>query len=138
MLRVARPLEVTFGGPAKATAGQKVVLSGKSPAKGQLTFELAYRRDRLKERFARRRTFDPSDETLAKYQATYDTARDLVCCRQSMEVNAGLFSTEFEIPASANGPCVIRAILKGEDGLGLGSMDLEISRANDGESGNNP
>ena len=128
LLRIRRPLRVDFGGPKKAVAGQPILLSGKLPAAGKLRLELAYTRDRLPLRFARRRDFDPSDAALDSYQPVYEAARDLVCHQVELTLPRGLFSTEFTIPAEVHGSCVIRAVLESDSGLGLGSTDIEIAK----------
>lgn len=129
LLRLPRPQEVIFAGPAEATAGQTIQVSGKSPVSGTLRLELAYQRDRLKERFKRRRRFDPSSNSLAEYQAVYDSARQLVCSSVEIKTNRGFFSTKLTIPQDISGPCVIRAVVNSTEGVAIGSAAIEISES---------
>ena len=126
LLRLPRPEEVIFAGPAKAEAGSTIQVSGKSPVAGTLKLELAYQRDRLKERFKRRRRFDPSSNSLAEYQAVYDSARQLECRTVELKTNRGFFSTKLSIPQDIHGPCVIRAVVTSENGIAIGSSKIEI------------
>ena len=128
LLKLPRPDSIDFGSQQDATAGETLVISGKSPKSGTMTLELAYRRDRLRKRFRRRRMYDSSDASFEDYQKVYDQSRDLVAKRVSVEVNQGLFSTKLEIPEDVSGACVIRAYIDAEDGVAIGSTPIQIKK----------
>ncbi|MEL7497562.1 MAG: C25 family cysteine peptidase [Planctomycetota bacterium] len=128
LLSIPRPQKITFGTTPKPQAGETITISGKSPSEGTMVLELAYRRDRLKERFPRRRRYDSSEASFTDYQQTYDQARNLVCCQVEVEVKRGMFSAEMTIPSDVDGDCVVRAMLESNDGPGLGSTAIEIQK----------
>ena len=129
LLRLPRAKQIQLGDRIDASAGDTLTISGKVPVGGKLTLELSYRRDRLRERFKRRRAFDPSEESLQSFQTTYDQSRQLICQRVDVEVNRGLFAAKLEIPEDVHGECVIMARLDSSSGPALGSVPVKIAKS---------
>lgn len=128
LLRVKRPRSIKLAVAEQGVAGETVKVTGVAPGTGELTLELAYRRDRLRERRPSRRKFDPSDAALSAYQVTYEKALDSTCNAQTISVTAGPFETELLVPAGANGACVLRGRLQTSQGLAIGAQPIEISK----------
>lgn len=128
LLKMPRPAKIDFGTQEDATAGETLIISGKSPTSGTMVLELAYRRDRLRKRFPRRSKYDSSNESFETYQEVYDQSRDLVVQRASVKVKQGLFSTKLEIPENVSGACVIRAYIDAKDGVAIGATPIKIKK----------
>lgn len=128
LLRLKRPSRVTVDVADKSISGSRLIIKGDVPSGGELTLELAYQRDRLRQRAPRRNQYDSSDESLLGFQKTYDEARELVCCSTTLSVTKGPFATELIIPDDAVGRCVVRAVLVSDQGLGIGSDRVVIKR----------
>ena len=129
LLRLKRPEKIEIEVPATSVAGKTVKIRGGVPADGDLKIELSYQRDRLRQRFPRRREFDSSDDSLNNYQKTYEQAQNLICATIVIPVTRGAFETELTIPADAKGRCVVRAMLNGGAVFALGSQPIEVKKA---------
>ena len=129
LLRLKRPAKIKVNAADEAIAGDKLIVSGNADAAGELTVELAYRRDRFRRRPPRRKEYDSSEASFKLYQETYEQTQNLVCATQKIAVSAGEFKTELTVPADAIGKCVVRAMLVSEKGFGLGSKPVEIKKA---------
>lgn len=128
LLKLHRPQVIEISATEKAVAGETLSIQGVSPAAGTLTIELAYRRDRLQQRFKRRRDYDSSDASFEDYQKTYDQARNLVASRLTLKVDRGPFETKLNVPEGVAGDCVIRGLLESPDVVGIGSTELLIEK----------
>jgi hypothetical protein len=111
LLRVPRPrpmkmqVEISPGDPSTA------LVTIDAPSSGNLIVDLSYKRDRLRFRPERRKSFDPSRAALEAFDETYRKSNDLTCCSQTFQVDAGPFKAELPIPSDANGECHVRALL---------------------------
>ena len=128
LLRLKRPHEVVVDAEATASAGSAMTVSGNVPANGSLVLELAYERDRLRQRPPRRKNYDSSERSLVGYQDTYEKAQDLVCCSKIISVRKGKFETQIIVPTDAIGRCVVRAMLKSSEAFALGSTRVEVTK----------
>jgi hypothetical protein len=128
LLRLKRPAMVEVETDASVVAGGKLKIDCKIPFDGELRLELAYKRDRLRKRMARRKTFDGSDASLKKFQETYDQAIDLVWVEKSIDTKQGSVTVELDVPAGMTGKCLVRAILVSKEGFGLGSNPIVVKR----------
>ena len=128
LLKLHRPQAIEISTAEKAIAGETLSIQGVSPASGTLTIELAYRRDRLQQRFKRRRDYDSSDASFDDYQKTYDQARDLVAFRKVVKVDQGPFESKLIVPDGVSGACVVRGLLESPDLVGIGSTNVIIEK----------
>ncbi len=127
LLQLKRPNTVELQAPCLVTAGDSIQITGNSPMAGELVLEVCYARDRFRVRPPRRKDYDSSDSSFQGYQKVYESAQQLVCYRETIDVNEGSFETNFLIPRDANGECVVRAILMAGGKIGLGSAPIEIT-----------
>ncbi len=112
LLRVPRPSPMEMKAELASDSLTDIHVNGLAPADGELVLDLAYKRDRLRFRPQRRKSFDSSRTELAKYDETYRKSNDLICVSQTLKVNQGTFSAELPIPAAASGECYVRGYLK--------------------------
>ncbi|MGI9519491.1 MAG: C25 family cysteine peptidase [Pirellulaceae bacterium] len=128
LLRVARPASIQLA--AEPTdEGDRVVVTGSSPHAGQLLLELVYCRDRFHERPPRRREFTNDPDVLTEYAEIYQKANCRTVSEQSVEVAAGPFRVELEVPEWARGRCVVRGFLQDdEQRYALGASDIKLER----------
>jgi len=103
-------------------------IKGGVPADGNLKVELTYQRDRLRQRFPRRKEFDSSDDSFNAYQKTYEQAQDLICTSIVIPVTKGAFETELTVPPDAIGRCLVRAMLNSGEVFALGSHPVEVKK----------
>jgi hypothetical protein len=127
LLRLKRPDKVELQAPPLVNAGDSIQVTGNSPAAGKLVLEVCYARDRFRVRPPRRKDYDSSESSFQSYQKTYESTQQLVCYRETIDVNQGPFETDFQIPREANGDCVVRAVLLAAGKIGLGSSPIEIT-----------
>ena len=126
LLRLHRPESLKLSVPENLVAGQEIIVEGVAKEPGQLQLDLAYRRDRFRNRPPRRRSYQPSDEVFDEYQKVYERTQDLVCSRLEQKVDAGPFRIEFEIPSDCSGDCHVRGFLETESGIAMGSVDVFV------------
>lgn len=126
LLRLKRPAPLELRVNSVAVVGDQLKVTGVSPEAGNLIIELAYPRDRFRERPRRRVEFDPSDESLEEYQSTYEKIHDLVWASQTIVVDAGAFEVMLPIPLEMRGRCLVRGMLQTADRLAIGSVPIEV------------
>ena len=126
LLRLKRPAQLELQVNPVAVVGDQLKVTGVSPEAGNLIIELAYPRDRFRERPRRRVEFDPSDESLEEYQSTYEKIHDLVWVSQTIVVDAGAFEVMLPIPLEMRGRCLVRGMLQTADRLAIGSVPIEV------------
>ena len=126
LLRLKRPAPLEMRVNSDAVVGDQLKVTGVSPEAGNLIIDLAYPRDRFRERPRRRGEFDPSDESLAEYQSTYEKIHDLVWASQTIVVDAGAFEVMLPIPLEMRGRCLVRGMLQTADRLAIGSVTVEV------------
>ena len=126
LLRLKRPAQLELQVNPVAVVGDQLKVAGVSPEAGNLIIELAYPRDRFRERPRRRVEFDPSDESLEEYQSTYEKIHDLVWVSQTIVVDAGAFEMMLPIPLEMRGRCLVRGMLQTADRLAIGSVPVEV------------
>lgn len=134
LLRLKRPGKIKLATSSRVAAGTKLNVRGSVPGNGNLVIELAYERDRLRERRPRRKDYDSSNESFRSYQATYEKAHDLVCSSKLIAVSNGEFETEINIPADSVGRCVVRAMLESDEMFAIGSAPVEVTRVAETQS----
>ena len=128
LLRIKRPEKITLSIPKEAVSGESMAVKGNAPVEGNLTVELAYQRDRLRNRRPSRREYVATEEEFKSYQATYEQSQDLVWVKQTIAVKAGEFETNLDVPDELVGRCLVRAMLVSENSFGLGSAGIEIKK----------
>lgn len=129
LLRVQRPRQIELA--AETSKEQdKLTVRGISPHPGSLMVELVYCRDRFHKRPPRRPEFKWDDETLDSYREVYEQSNCRTVSVKQMDVPAGEFEFELEIPDWAKGRCVVRGYLQQPDQkrYALGASELNIKR----------
>lgn len=129
MLRLAYPTEVRLAAPHEAKPGEKLRIEGTSKIAGQAVLELLCRRDCHKQPLPSRERFDPTDRALAQYQPVYEQALDRTFGRWSLNLPAGSFATEIEVPRGTTGPCHLRLAVANHDTHALGATNLYVRPA---------
>ncbi len=129
LLRVKRPKKIELLADDVADSGGPLRVRGVSPAAGELTVELVYRRDRFRQRPPYRREYDSSDEAFRDYQAVYEASQQRTCDSQTVLVPEGPFDIELKIPESAVGSCTVRCMLNSSETFGLGARPIEIRKS---------
>ncbi len=128
LLRLKRPETIKLDSEPKSVAGNEILVHGIAPMDGNLVLELAYERDRLRERPPRRKIYDSSDDSFFGYQQTYELAQKLVCNSVVIPVSQGKFETKIFVPIDAVGRCVVRGMMESDGKFALGSTKVEISK----------
>lgn len=128
LLRLKRPDRLELQAKHVPVLGNQIQVSGVSQEAGDLVIELAYPRDRFRERPRRRVNYDPSNESLSEYQRTYEKTHDLVWVTKTISVGAGPFKATLPIPAEIRGACIVRGMLQTADHFSIGSAPIEISK----------
>ncbi|MDA7906091.1 C25 family cysteine peptidase [Mariniblastus sp.] len=128
LLRLKRPESLELQVNPVAVVGDQLQVTGVSPEAGDLMIELAYPRDRFRERPRRRVKYDPSNESLEEYQRTYEKTHDLVWVSKTISIGAGPFAATLSIPADIRGRCIVRGMLQTADRLAIGSVLIEVSK----------
>ncbi len=130
LLRLKRPDPLELQVKHFPTLENQLQVSGVSPKSGDLRIELAYPRDRFRERPRRRVKYDSSNESLREYQRTYEKTHDLVWVTKTIPVGAGPFKVTLPIPAEIRGDCIVRGMLQSADHFSIGSVPVEILKNN--------
>ena len=130
LLRLKRPKTLELQVNRIPLLGNQLQVSGVSPVAGDLMIELAYPRDRFRERPRRRVKYDPSNESLVEYQRTYEKTHDLVWVTKTISVESGPFKTTLPIAAEIRGDCIVRGMLQSENHFSIGSASVEIQKIN--------
>lgn len=100
------------------------------PLAGTATLELVVRRDRTTFAPPVRHTFQPTEAFLSSLSATYKAANDPRLAVQTIEVSAHQpVECTFQIPAEQQGPCYIRAFVRGKTGCALGACAVQVPPA---------
>jgi hypothetical protein len=111
LLRVRRPQPLELQVELSTDDRRSARVTVDAPSSGELLLDVCYKRDRLRFRPERRKSFDVSPASLIAFEETYRKSNDLTCCSQTYHIEAGSFSAELPIPADANGECHVRAYL---------------------------
>ena len=130
LLRLKRPKPLELQVNRIPLLGNQLQISGVSPVAGDLMIELAYPRDRFRERPRRRVKYDPSNDSLVEYQRTYEKTHDLVWVTKTISVESGPFKTTVPIDAEIRGDCIVRGMLQCENHFSIGSASVEIQKIN--------
>jgi hypothetical protein len=143
MLRLVYPQEVSLAAPREIESGQKLRIEGTSAVAGQAVLELICRRDCHKQAPPLRERFDPTDRALEAFQPVYERTLDRCWGRWSLNLPAGNFSTEIEVPPASSGPCHLRLAVVNHASHALGATNLYVrpvasSRSAKAHLGNEP
>lgn len=126
LLRLNHPGVVELRLPDHGIPGQALAVRGLSGFDGQLTLELAYRRDQVRRElntFADFRTGQGREHM----QQRYTSANQRVIAQQDVLVRGGAFETELVIPSDLpRGRYAVRAFLEGEGGWEVGYHELNV------------
>lgn len=134
LLRIKRPKRLALkieSDQLSYTTGDLVEVSGVAPESGKLRVELAYQRDRFRQRPTYRSKYDPSESAFAQIQQDYDSANDQVCIEKEISARSGAFKTNIKIPAGVSGRCDLRVMLTSDKVLAVDSIPIRIKRSRD-------
>lgn len=126
LLKLHRPNNLKLDAPKNIASGQQITVSGFAEQSGELKMDLAYRRDRFRNRPPRRRSYEPSHATFASYQKVYEETQDLKVQTISRRISKGPFSIQMAVPDDCSGDCHIRGELVAENYFAIGATDIEI------------
>ncbi len=132
LLRVKRPPKLALkikSGETSFSAGEAIELAGVAPIAGTIRIELAYQRDRFRQRPNFRQMYDPSEEAFEKIHQDYVAANDLVCIKKEIATRGGDFATSIQVPAGISGRCDLRVMLTGDQSIALDSLPVRIKRS---------
>ena len=127
LLRLPHPKEVRVRAPETVEAGKEITVEGHCALDGFCTVELVVRRDRLTFNPTARSRYVDDDDALAKFQEVYQKANDPRLASVTVPLRNGMFQTRLKAPASARGPCHVRVFVQSEQGVGIGSSDVQIT-----------
>lgn len=127
LLRMRQGSPIDLQVPQQLRAGQTVKVAGTCPTPGRLRLELVCRRDRQKAPAPKRRTFDPSNESLRAYDVVYQQANDRSWQSRLYAFDGGDFETELSVPWECRGACVVRVFVEGQDSFALGAQSVYVS-----------
>jgi hypothetical protein len=128
MLRLAYPQQVVLSAPSELAAGQRVRIEGRSKVAGAAVLELVCRRDGHKQPPPVRDRYDPTDKALAAFQPIYEQTLDRCWGRWSMNVPAGVFATEIEVPRQATGHCHLRLLVGNHVAHAAGTTSVMVEQ----------
>jgi hypothetical protein len=138
LLRIKRPEKIELQADDVVESGDVLHVTGVSPAAGEMTVELVYRRNRFRQRPPYRREYDSSDKAFCAYQDVYENSHQLTCDCKTIVVNKGPFDVELQVPETAGGSCAIRCMLNSQKTFGLGARPIEVrKKVRDSEARNN-
>ncbi len=128
LMRMPYPKKVELESKYNVEAGSTFSVKGSSPVSGELTIELAVRRDALRFSAPARRRYVSTDEALNGLQDTYERALDQRWTSQTKQIQKGAFAQEISVPEQARGLCHVRAMVKGEATVAIGATDVFVGR----------
>lgn len=111
-----------------AYAGEKLTIGGSSPISGELTLELAVRRDRLKTPIPARSKFEFNKSALVAMDRQHEQANDKIVWSRKFATQVQDFETTIDLPKDAGGPYVVRAFVKGETEIAIGGVSLVVRK----------
>ena len=126
LLRIEVPRLVSISTDKKVIAGNKLMIRGNSPIGGRCLVELACRRDRMTFDFSRRMNLEGGHETLVGMNETYARANNQVWNRREVQLRAGEFAIEIDVPKKARGHAHARLMVEGDNDIALGATDVYI------------
>lgn len=127
LLKLNQPSPITIRALSAASPGGSIQIDGLCPIAGQLTLELAYRRDQLQPNLPKLNAFskDPADRELT--QNKYLAANRRVISLKQLAVNAGDFSAQVTVPTDLlRGPYCIRAFAESNSRWATGYQTISI------------
>lgn len=131
LVRVQRPRELILRlESARPATDGNLALRGEAPFAGQLTIEICYPRDRLRQRPILRDKSKLNNEGMLAFQAEYENAIDQVCQQFRVDVNSGEFRQAIHLPPGVEGRIVIRAFLESPNNCAVGGVRTELDLSN--------
>ena len=123
LLRIKRPEKLALTSEVDQP-GNLIRAAGRAPFEGKARVTVSYKRDRFRFRPVRRDEYNPDD--FASYQESYDKAQQLVCSEQTVDIAAGDFQVDIQVPENANGECIVQVYLQGETGFAIDSVPIQL------------
>lgn len=129
LLRIPYPQKISLEIEKVAAADSVLHVTGTSPLAGQLRVELTLVRDRLPEGVAPLSSYRGTTEQHEAMQRTYERSNDLLVSSHEQSVDAGPFSLDIAIPATAKGRYIVSAYVYGNDSWAVGSERLSVRKS---------
>lgn len=127
LTRVQRPAVLTLSlASTELLPRSELEIRGTAPFGGEITLEVCYSRDRLRQRPLTRDRSKLTPEGMLDLQADYERTQNEVCQQQRFQVEAGDFSRKLTLPADLEGAVIIRAFLQSDQGVAVGGVRGEI------------
>jgi hypothetical protein len=120
------PQQGSLIAPDVATAGSRIEIQGNCPIDGPAIVELVLRRDRLPGGIVAHTRYATGAKDRDEFAATYHGANDLRLAATEIHVVEGHFTTDFEVPALAEGACRIRLLATGTDDCAVAACSIRI------------
>ena len=129
LLRLHYAQEITLDVPARAVAGTRLTVRGRSPLAGQATVELAVRRDRLTFAAPPRDDYPRASDELAQFQETYARANDRRLAMLTVPIQAGRFEVQLTVPEGEPGACQVTMFVEGTAGFAAAAAEVRLVAA---------
>ncbi len=126
-IRMQHSQQIHIDCPDSLAPGEVCRVQVDSPVAGKLTFEFAYRRDRIPTELLSRPEFSESPEVLRLLDEFHAKANDLVIDRQILEY-AQPQEIIYRIPEDAQGKYVVRVYVEGQDDWSSGAKQLTVRK----------
>jgi hypothetical protein len=120
-----QPREVKLALPDSVAAGDTITIKGNCSVEGKVTVELVLPWDCV--RVASRKLYDDSPKGREQFSAEYLAANNPRLATTKTAVHDGNFSAVLTVPSNAQGLCLVRAFVEGENDFALGSGQVRIA-----------
>ena len=128
LLRIRHPSSIHLEAPRHTEAGNTIRVTGESFVSGDVLVEFVCRRDRFKSQPATANRFKLSEDELQAMDLVYQQANDKTWKSLRISATRGYFEIDIEVPATAFGPCHVRAFVDGEQDCASGAVDVYVRR----------
>jgi hypothetical protein len=127
LLRVQRPETIDLEVASQPLIpGGTAELKGRAPFSGELTLEVCYPRERLRQRPLVRDRARLTHEGMLEFQADYEQSQNEVCTQFRFPVESGAFSRDIRLPENIEGEIVIRGFLQSPGQTAIGGAKVEV------------
>lgn len=128
LLRMRYPLPLEIAADGTVHPGQELAIECRAPWDGEVLVELVCRRGRLTFKPASRVEFDESDGGMRALNASYERANDDRYVQRRLQTTSRGFRTTLEVPADAEGPCLVRVYSENGSSCALGARAVYVQR----------
>ena len=127
MMRVQHPTDMALQVPTQSSPGGKILVEGKCQVPGQLTVELAFRREQVRRELDNLTGDLKTQEGRDRHQERYVAANNRILVSRQTQQGPGSFAIELETPTDLpRGKYCVRAYLQGETCFEVGYAELLV------------